>query len=207
MEDEARVMNNELNEEPQAVEEAVADVVEDNPQDTAAEEKIYVPQLMEGFNDIAVEDMDAVKEVYPNLILLDAIVWDKAGAKEILERINESGSSVRYFSDSEASEDMNKLELAIADAKEKVGKYAEEHSVRLFTSKTIGCKKCGSQLAKEFLKTDMCPLCGNDLRSQTTIDGEKKLVAKVTELEKALKDATLFNLISKGKLVWLVYIK
>jgi hypothetical protein len=208
VDEEAREM--EMNEVSQADVTTAMDtpVAEDIPQQETVEvEEKILPQLTNGFNVITVEDMEAVNNACPNLLLLDAIVWDYAGAKEVLERIGESGSAVRYYSDSEPSDDMKKLENAIVDAKDKVSKYIEEHSIRLFASKTIGCKRCNSQLAKEYLKSDACPLCGNDLRSSSTIEGEKKLTAKVAELEKALQDAILFNHISKGKLLWLVYIK
>lgn len=84
----------------------------------------------------------------------------------------------------------------IKETREKADKYVVEHSVRKQKAAYIGCGKCGSKIAKEYLRSEYCPVCRNDLRSKTTIDTlngyEEKikgLYAKIEEEKKKQKDA------------------
>lgn len=63
-----------------------------------------------------------------------------------------------------------------------------------FKSKLITCKICGSKLAVPYLKNCNCPVCGQDLRSQTAINrriaAEKryhKLYQQASELQNKLE--------------------
>ena len=87
----------------------------------------------------------------------------------------EEGIIFKFKGEAPENDVTNRLQSKVQEAEERLKKYVEEHSVRTFLAKNIGCKKCGSQLAREFLKDDTCPLCGNDLRSQSTIEAEQKL--------------------------------
>lgn len=56
--------------------------------------------------------------------------------------------------------------------------YAKTHSAAF-----IGCKHCGSKLNSEFVSTNKCPLCGNDLRPESLLDKIKQQKAKIRELQ------------------------
>lgn len=59
-------------------------------------------------------------------------------------------------------------------------------------SEFIGCKECGSRLARKYIKSNTCPLCHNDLRPQSTLDriatlykNWQKVAKEYDELQKA----------------------
>ena len=41
----------------------------------------------------------------------------------------------------------------------------------------IGCKECGSKIARKFLQSNFCPVCRHDLRPQSTLDRLTRLKA------------------------------
>lgn len=63
-----------------------------------------------------------------------------------------------------------------------MGEYMHQHSVSALKASYIGCPKCGSKLAKEYLSGEYCPLCRTDLRSKT----KQETLAKYQEKSKAI---------------------
>ena len=56
-------------------------------------------------------------------------------------------------------------------------------------SEFVGCKNCGSKLASKYIqRTNVCPLCRADLRSQTTLSNLQRLRERIAETEKLLKE-------------------
>lgn len=51
----------------------------------------------------------------------------------------------------------------------------------------IGCKKCGSKLARKFIKSNYCPLCGEDMRSKTELLHLARLKQKADAASLAVK--------------------
>lgn len=78
-------------------------------------------------------------------------------------------------------------------------------------SNLIGCKKCGSKIARAYLKSNYCPICKNDLRPESFIkkvqnlkDEEKALKTQLNEVKKKDYKASLI----KGyKINWLIKIE
>lgn len=69
--------------------------------------------------------------------------------------------------------------------------YLNSHSVRMHKSEFIGCKNCGSKLARNYLKSETCPVCRKDLRAEYIIERLKKydddieqINNKIIELQK-----------------------
>lgn len=171
--------------------------------ETDADATAYM-SIPDGFTVWEENDMPNIVELHPEIVALGAVAWDRKDAVEILTLAGK-GHAIKFHADADASEDMARLANSINDAKQRLKKYVEEHSVKTFAFKNIGCKKCGSQLAKDYLKDDFCPLCGNDLRGQSTIEGEQKITAKIAELEASFKEAERINHIVNGKVEWLLY--
>lgn len=74
------------------------------------------------------------------------------------------------------------------------------------TTKFVSCKKCGSSLARGYIKSNFCPMCHTDLRPQTVKDKVKKANEKVRKLEQQIREEErMAN--KKGKLFWLVKIE
>lgn len=80
------------------------------------------------------------------------------------------------------------LEKRIDAEKKKLNEYKKTHSVKAFKSASVGCDFCKSKLTIKFLKDDECPVCGNDLRSKTTLDTINKYSKNIYQLSKELKD-------------------
>lgn len=67
---------------------------------------------------------------------------------------------------------------------EKRDVYIEAHSIHKRTSKFIGCPECGSKLNLGYIRGEKCPLCGTDLRPDSTIEKVKWYDGKVKECAK-----------------------
>ena len=74
-----------------------------------------------------------------------------------------------------------------------------------FKAQLVGCKKCGSRLNREYLKSNYCPLCGTDMRSETELHRIQRLREKAEAAEKKITEAQRKS--KKGKVYWLVKIE
>lgn len=75
-------------------------------------------------------------------------------------------------------------------------------------SELIGCKNCGSKLARKYLDSNKCPVCGHDLRPQSLLDrieAKKEKSRKYRKQESQLRKA--FEKKLKSDLYWLVKIE
>lgn len=86
---------------------------------------------------------------------------------------------------------------------------AVEHVLYATTVKSafIGCKKCGSKLASEYLRSNNCPLCRQDFRSQTTLSSIAAMHEKVNKLDAAIKEAQIAAGKTSANIKWLVKIE
>lgn len=55
-------------------------------------------------------------------------------------------------------------------------------------SKFIGCKKCGSKIASAYIKSNYCPVCGEDLRPATVLKTVNNYKEKISQLQKEIKE-------------------
>ena len=142
------------------------------------------------------------EKIPTNVMVIDAIQRDKASAEKILNLL-EANAAIPFYDDVEDSEEVIAAISKVNDSEEKLTKYVQEKSVRNFQSKTVGCRSCGSSLAKEYLKDDICPVCGQDLRSQGIIDGEVQIRQRIDDAKEALFVQREINRIKNGKILWL----
>ena len=75
-------------------------------------------------------------------------------------------------------------------------------------SNFIGCKCCNSKISREYIKSNYCPICKNDLRPETTLEKIDNMKKAYLEAEKKLKEETK-KLSKKQKydIKWLVKIE
>lgn len=74
----------------------------------------------------------------------------------------------------------------------------------------IGCRHCGSKIAKAYLDTNMCPVCGKDLRPESVLDAISNARArwdKACADLKAEEKKMMAKQTSKAKICWLVKIE
>lgn len=111
---------------------------------------------------------------------------------------------------SEIKQELTKQMLNLNKRLEKLqsdkDEYEEKHSVKTLSSKLITCKHCESKIAKDFLKRESCPVCGEDLRSQYILDRLKKYSEDYRKLSRELRDITKKRS-RKGPVKWLVKVE
>jgi len=66
--------------------------------------------------------------------------------------------------------------------------YLSNHSVRMHKSEMIGCKNCGSKIARNYLRTETCPVCGKDLRAEYIIERLKKYNNDIEQMNNKFKE-------------------
>lgn len=79
-------------------------------------------------------------------------------------------------------------------------------AVKDFKAQLVTCKKCGSKLNKDYLNSNFCPLCRNDMRSDTTKANIARLQKQIDELDGKIREAET-KLAKKGTVCWLVKIE
>lgn len=141
----------------------------------------------------------------------DTIVCDSyEDAKEFIDA-RDSGCydqmAVRYRVPSKPTKETQRLEEGLKQARQK---YREMEGALHFSEAKaafIGCKSCGSKLARTYLKSNYCPLCRNDLRPDSTKAALQRQATKIAELEKKMRIAEKEAAKKNGKLMWLVKVE
>ena len=89
--------------------------------------------------------------------------------------------------------------------------YAMERKVHFSSdnvkSSFIACKKCGSKLASNYIRSNNCPLCGNDLRPPTTINNIKRIKEKLEDVSDKIKRIELEHSKKSKNIRWIVKIE
>ena len=74
-------------------------------------------------------------------------------------------------------------------------------------SEYIGCKNCGSKIARKSLRRNFCPVCDADLRPETTLNRIAALRAKAEKSSDALKAELTKQALKAKNVRWLVKIE
>lgn len=73
-----------------------------------------------------------------------------------------------------------------------------------FKAEFVGCQHCGSKISRKHIKTNYCPVCHGDMRSETTLNKLKNMKAKVEKLhEEVIAEENKLKEKS-SKIYWLV---
>ena len=84
---------------------------------------------------------------------------------------------------------MQAIEKRINDTYEKKMTYIEKEHIVNHKSNLIGCCKCNSKIARLYIgKNDKCPVCGNDLRSDTVKNTIKRYEEIINDCKKQLTE-------------------
>ena len=79
---------------------------------------------------------------------------------------------------------MQNLHERIKKEETKLNEYVKTTDCKNYKSKYIGCPQCGSKINKEYIYNCRCPVCREDLRSETTkntINRYKDNIKKITK--------------------------
>lgn len=123
--------------------------------------------------------------------------------------------AVKYKTDVEfkKSAKLTALEKRAENARHEYYKLDNANHFKNHKSKLIECKHCESKLAVSYIRertSNRCPVCGHDLRPQSTLDRIKALQTKAKALEE--ESTALFRKerekhLSKAEVRWLVRIE
>lgn len=125
---------------------------------------------------------------------------------EMLERGKSySDHAVRFYSyhGAKTTSKMAEYQERIKKLQAQKAKYAADNSVLHFKADYIGCKNCGSKVSRKHLRSDFCPVCHSDLRSETTKTTLLNYDARVRELWDKI-DAEKKKQKSAKKTMWLI---
>lgn len=113
--------------------------------------------------------------------------------------------AVRFYdySKSEPTKKILDLQERITETKAKMRNYAEEHSVTAFKAQFVSCQNCGAKLPRIYLRSDYCPVCRNDMRSETTKNKLVEYGQKIDALNDQI-DAEKRKQKSARRVMWLI---
>ncbi len=122
----------------------------------------------------------------------DKVFPDRDSAEEYIDNLDGfyQDYAVRFHDITSLphSKKAKQLEEKISELRAKKSEYIKAHSVKTHKSAQVGCKNCGSKLTIKYLGSEMCPVCGLDLRSDYILEQVRSYDQKVLDVEKTLKE-------------------
>lgn len=76
-----------------------------------------------------------------------------------------------------------------------------------FKADYVGCRHCGSKINRAYIKSNFCPICRGDMRSDTTQKKLKALSDKIEKLEEELQKEERALATKTSDIFWLVKIE
>lgn len=105
------------------------------------------------------------------------------------------------------SAELLKAKARARELGERLERFQREHDVRNFKAELIGCRLCGSKVARGYLNNSRCPVCGSDLRSESVLAEQGRLNKEyeaVCEKERELTMRDIDKQSKKCPVKWLV---
>ena len=141
------------------------------------------------WNNVVCEDYEAAKK------------WIESHDKGWYDQL-----AVKYYSPvHEKSKKLDELDQKIKEAYDVYNKRNSAIYVKTRTSEFIGCSRCKSRLASQYLQGNFCPICRADLRPDTTLKSIAAAKIKWENAQKTKKDYVDKH--SKKEIRWLVKIE
>lgn len=128
-------------------------------------------------------------KVFKGLFFKEKIFNTKNQALEYLESVPTS-YAVKYKIGIEPSPKMIALAKRLKEKEERLAAYKETQNEKKFAGDFITCPHCHSRVNADFVKPPLCPVCGDDMRSDTAVKTIRTLEEAVAELRKRLEDTT-----------------
>ena len=73
-----------------------------------------------------------------------------------------------------------------------------------FKAEFIGCKHCNSKINKTYIKSNRCPICNEDMRSETTLKKLENMKEKINKIDNDIKAEERKLAEKYGEIKWLV---
>lgn len=157
--------------------------------------------LGEGFGSTGIEQIrwyDDIKPCYEDALnFLNLRTSDRHGS-----------AAVRYvgLNPWDTSEKLEELREKRRAVNEKLLLAHTKVYVKDLKSDYVTCKKCGSRMKINLLDSDICPICGNVMRSETTLKNIEKMHQRLLKLDKQIREEERKVAAKNGGVRWVVKI-
>lgn len=142
--------------------------------------------------------------VFKGLFFKEKIFNTKNQALEFLESIPTS-YAVKYKIGIEPSPKMISLAKRLKEKEERLAAYQKTQNEKKFAGDFITCPHCHSRVNAGFVKPPLCPVCGDDMRSDTAVKTIHALEETVADLSKRYEDtARKYNSKFTGGEKWII---
>lgn len=143
-------------------------------------------------------------KVFKGLFFKEKIFNTKNQALEYLESVPTS-YAVKYKIGIEPSPKMVSLLKRLKEKEERLAAYKETQNEKKFAGDFITCPHCHSRVNAGFVKPPLCPVCGDDMRSDTAVKTIRVLEETVADLRKRYEDtARKYNSKFTGGEKWII---
>lgn len=143
-------------------------------------------------------------QVFKGLFFKEKIFNTKNQALEFLESVPTS-YAVKYKIGIEPSPKMIALAKRLKEKEERLAAYKETQNEKKFAGDFITCPHCHSRVNALFVKPPRCPVCGDDMRSDTAVKTIHALEETVADLRKRYEDtARKYNSKFTGGEKWII---
>ena len=143
-------------------------------------------------------------KVFKGLFFKEKIFNTKNQALEYLESVPTS-YAVKYKIGIEPSPKMVSLLKRLKEKEERLAAYKETQNEKKFAGDFITCPHCHSRVNAGFIKPPLCPVCGDDMRSDTAVKTIRTLEETVADLRKRYEDtARKYNSKFTGGEKWII---
>lgn len=143
-------------------------------------------------------------KVFKGLFFKEKIFNTKNQALEYLESVPTS-YAVKYKIGIEPSPKMLSLAKRLKEKEERLVAYKETQNEKKFAGDFITCPHCHSRVNAGFIKPPLCPVCGDDMRSDTAVKTIRALEETVADLRKRYEDtARKYNSKFTGGEKWII---
>lgn len=143
-------------------------------------------------------------KVFKGLFFKEKIFNTKNQALEYLESVPTS-YAVKYKIGIEPSPKMISLAKRLKEKEERLAVYSKTQNEKKFAGDFITCPHCHSRVNAGFVKPPLCPVCGDDMRSDTAVKTIRALEETVADLRKRYEDtARKYNSKFTGGEKWII---
>lgn len=143
-------------------------------------------------------------KVFKGLFFKEKIFNTKNQALEYLESVPTS-YAVKYKIGIEPSPKMVSLLKRLKEKEERLAVYSKTQNEKKFAGDFITCPHCHSRVNAGFVKPPLCPVCGDDMRSDTAVKTIRALEETVADLRKRYEDtARKYNSKFTGGEKWII---
>lgn len=130
-----------------------------------------------------------------DITFIDKVLPDYDSAVEYIESLNKKVTelvAVKYIcvnlSKDEYSKKLKDLELKYYETLSKYNKLESTVYALGLKSDVVICRHCGTKIKKEYIESNYCPLCKQDMRNKTLLTQKERLKNKLNQLDLAIKE-------------------